>query len=135
MFPFADNDFPDSREHLRRSHYHHLQCPHGECLFHAGSKFEITRHQEKQHQSSQPLPPIQQTTNLDNSQIDLALRSRTLTWEEISLICNSMEYTRKVLKPINSEDGKGNGDDIEDSGNSHNLLDFVSGDVSNYNGP
>lgn len=123
MFQFANINFLDSREHLRRAHFPHLQCPHEGCRVCAGSKFEINRHQKKRHPPLQPLPPaIEQTINLDHLQKHRALSLRTLTWEEISEICFSMDYTREVLGEIHSKNGESNGDEIEDEGNSRDLL-------------
>lgn len=111
----------DSREHLRRAHYPHLQCPQEKCNFCAGSTYEINRHQGKKHLQP-PRPAIEQSINLEHLQKHRALKLRTLTWDRISRICFSMEYTQEVLGEIPSENDESNEDEIEDESNYRDLL-------------
>lgn len=115
FFFFANADFLNSREHIRRAHFKHLQCPHNGCTFYAGSPFEIYRHQRANHPPPQ-LNPIEQTTNLDDFHRNKALGLKNLTWEMISQICFSMDYTREKLRKSSEVDGGRY--EIEDEGNS-----------------
>lgn len=118
---FANDDLLSPREHIRRAHFKHLQCPHNGCTFCAGTPFEVNRHQGTNHPSPQPpLPPILQTTDLDSFYRNQALGSKKLTWEMISRICFSTDIQgllKSLSNELNGESNFGCGrDEIGDEG-------------------
>lgn len=102
-----------AREHIRRAHFPHLQCPQKGCSYCAGSTFEINRHQRKKHTNLPLLEPIEQRLNIPHFRKHKALKVRSLTWKVLSLICFSDAYTQNFLKEIGDENEGGSsfGDD------------------------
>ena len=74
------------REHLRRAHFLHLDCPFENCKFHAGDKFQINRHQKTAH-AGEIREPIPRTTDSELLRKNEALGTRQLTWDQIRDIC------------------------------------------------
>lgn len=91
------------REHLRRAHFLHLDCPFENCKFHAGDKFQINRHQKTAH-AGEIREPIPRTTDSELLRKNEALGTRQLTWDQIRDIC----FREEPEEPIIDLDGVGN---------------------------
>ncbi|RPB02266.1 hypothetical protein L873DRAFT_1802197 [Choiromyces venosus 120613-1] len=102
------------KEHLRRVHVLHLACPFGDCIFYAGDKYQIKRHQKTAHPDHPEMEPIPRTAGFAHRKMHQDLEVRNLSWEQISEICFRVELEEQVAEPIDGADGFEDGDQEED---------------------